>query len=1265
MTGRLPALVVCPSCRTGLSVGEDGWRCDNCNVVYPVVGEIPVLTTARSTEPAHKGEQRAFFDTLGDTTWEIERPTGSPRFHAWLLAEKFRHATPDYLDIQGATVLVICGGSGMDGEFLARAGAAAITSDLALEAAQRADQRARRHRVEMASIVADAEQLPFADAAVDVVYVHDGLHHLEDPFVGLNEMCRVARFAVSVSEPAQASVTSAAVSAGIAEEVEEAGNVVARLDAHAVQMFLGAARFLRDPMRALRDVLPTPPRSANADPLAAGSLPGRYLGNASRRPVVRTMGQQARRGRRAPVSRILIWSPNYAPELIGIPPLVTDAAEWLAARGHAVDVVTAVPNYPERRTHSDFRGAIWQSATENGVRVHRSWLRVRPEERFVDKALYELSFSAFSAPRVLARLRRADVVVCVVPSLLAATIAATVCRSTRLVLWVQDLVGLAAAAVADTPAGTASIAARLERYAAARADKVVVCSPGFEAHFVRLGIDPENVETILNWVDTSAIGTEPRPHQRPSRHASSTPATSATRRASRLSQRQPRSPVSRSSSRSSAPATPSSRSRRSVCPHGRRYPRASFRPSSRAPMFTSSCNAASPRGRTCRRRSRPTSPAAVPSSLRCHSKRPRHGCSRRAAARLCSLRNERTCSQERWLSCETTPIFGGGSVPLAALTPSSTLIGSWRCEDWSVHSSTSKTLSATVITHNRRDVLSRTLPTLLDQQPPDGGYEVIVVDDGSSDGTAELLRETSNKHVLTLIRHDERMGVSAARNAALSAASGTTVLFLDDDLLCDPGLVRAHAAAHSGSAEPLIVVGRLSVDATLQPGHVHLWLDAAAQAAHARRSAGVSLRDAFVAANCSAPRELLRACGGFDESFVGAREEHDLGLRLVRAGARPSYEPTAVVREVVLKEISDLMCDARQVGRSEVRLCREYPEYRQHSPLGRVGEGLRPRLSVRRVLTGAPAAEQLLLALPARMALASRTSRGRKIAATLVGARFGVWLRRGAVEATGSWSAFVAEFGRRLPVLAYHRIGPLVSGANPALTVSPRRFARQLALLHCLGYRSIAPGDWLQWSLCAKPLPRRPILLTFDDAYADLAVHAFPAIVARGLSATLFAPSAKLGAENDWDETLLAGTHPATHRLLESVELARWKERGIEIGAHSRTHARLTELPSEALATELEGSRRELEQLLDAPVASFAYPFGAVDERVRDATATTYETAFTIEEGLNTLATDLLLLRRTTVEPEDTLADVVLRLWLGWSPLHRLRLRLERWRLRQ
>lgn len=207
--------------------------------------------------------------------------------------------------------------------------------------------------------------------------------------------------------------------------------------------------------------------------------------------------------------RILIWSPNYAPELIGIPPLVTSAAEWLAERGHEVEVVTALPNYPERMIRPEFRGRFYRSDAERGVAVHRSWLRVRPEESLLDKVLYELSFALVSLPRVLRRVRSADVVVCVVPSLAAAALAATVVRPRRLVIWVQDLVASAATALDSASSRALSLAGALERTAFLRADRLIVCSPGFRDHAVERGVDPSRVETIYNWVDLQEIQARP------------------------------------------------------------------------------------------------------------------------------------------------------------------------------------------------------------------------------------------------------------------------------------------------------------------------------------------------------------------------------------------------------------------------------------------------------------------------------------------------------------------------------------------------------------------------------------------------------------------------------------------------------------------------------------------------------------------------------------------------------------------------------------
>jgi len=215
------------------------------------------------------------------------------------------------------------------------------------------------------------------------------------------------------------------------------------------------------------------------------------------------------------MSRIVFWSPNYAPELTGIPPLVTDACGWLAAHGHEVEVVTAFPNYPQRRIDPAYRGSLWRSELVNGVGVHRSWLRVRPGESFLDKALYEASFTALSLPRVIRRVRRADVLVCVVPSLLAAAASAGLSRAggTRFVLWWQDLVLTAARSLEGLgPLALQALrgAQTAERVALRAADRVVSCSPGFVDYLVEHGGRPERIATVLNWVDTQWITpTEP------------------------------------------------------------------------------------------------------------------------------------------------------------------------------------------------------------------------------------------------------------------------------------------------------------------------------------------------------------------------------------------------------------------------------------------------------------------------------------------------------------------------------------------------------------------------------------------------------------------------------------------------------------------------------------------------------------------------------------------------------------------------------------
>jgi glycosyltransferase involved in cell wall biosynthesis/SAM-dependent methyltransferase len=231
--------------RLGTEPSAVGRVVDGIRVFVDDPGQLAHDELGHHHAHGHKAAQAAHFDRPGEEAFEIDRPHGTPRLYRFLLAEKFRRAVgPIRPHLLGASALTVCGGSGMDAEFLARAGATVISSDLSLGAATRAKARSERYGLEIRSIVADVEHLPFADQSVDLVAVHDGLHHLDDPYAGLSEMARVARRWVVVTEPARASITRLAIRLRLALETEEAGNRVARMEPSEVAAFLEARGYM-------------------------------------------------------------------------------------------------------------------------------------------------------------------------------------------------------------------------------------------------------------------------------------------------------------------------------------------------------------------------------------------------------------------------------------------------------------------------------------------------------------------------------------------------------------------------------------------------------------------------------------------------------------------------------------------------------------------------------------------------------------------------------------------------------------------------------------------------------------------------------------------------------------------------------------------------------------------------------------------------------------------------------------------------------------
>lgn len=249
--------LVCPGCHGTLVWSRAESACEGCSQRFEVVDGIPILLIWKPKDDnesvagdrvfsesaiEHKLLQAQFFDEE-DADLETCRPHGQPAFYGWLLDEKLRRSITALRPLEGISAVTICGGSGMDAEFLARRGTSVISVDVSLGAARRARERGRRFGVSILSVVADAERLPLGDKTVDLAYVHDGLHHLADPDVGIGEMARVSRRAVSITEPAQAVVTAFAVRLGFALEHEEAGNRVSRMRPDGIERTLAESGF--------------------------------------------------------------------------------------------------------------------------------------------------------------------------------------------------------------------------------------------------------------------------------------------------------------------------------------------------------------------------------------------------------------------------------------------------------------------------------------------------------------------------------------------------------------------------------------------------------------------------------------------------------------------------------------------------------------------------------------------------------------------------------------------------------------------------------------------------------------------------------------------------------------------------------------------------------------------------------------------------------------------------------------------------------------
>jgi peptidoglycan/xylan/chitin deacetylase (PgdA/CDA1 family) len=176
-----------------------------------------------------------------------------------------------------------------------------------------------------------------------------------------------------------------------------------------------------------------------------------------------------------------------------------------------------------------------------------------------------------------------------------------------------------------------------------------------------------------------------------------------------------------------------------------------------------------------------------------------------------------------------------------------------------------------------------------------------------------------------------------------------------------------------------------------------------------------------------------------------------------------------------------------------------------------------------------------------------------------------------------------------------------------------------------LGYRSIRLQDLRDALTARRKLPTRPVVFTFDDGYAGVYESALELLRRAGYTATVF-----LIAED------YVGDGPSRVRrafpIMTREQLNGMVAAGFEIGSHSLSHPRLTDLPEMEARREIQESKHVLEETFGKPIHAFCYPYGYYDSRLaHDVEEAGYTCAATTRYGRRHAASDLYKLKRIPV----------------------------------
>lgn len=232
-------------------------------------------------------------------------------------------------------------------------------------------------------------------------------------------------------------------------------------------------------------------------------------------------------------------------------------------------------------------------------------------------------------------------------------------------------------------------------------------------------------------------------------------------------------------------------------------------------------------------------------------------------------------------------------------------------------------ISVVVPTYNRLGRLQHVISALERQQYPAESYEIVVVSDGSSDGTDDYLKAYRSERNLRWFTQANR-GPAAARNLAINKAEGEFIVFVDDDVVADPMLLAAHMKARSDAERDVAVIGPLlSPEGFVMTPWVR-WEQEMLMKQYRALQGGVWQASArqFYTGNASVPRARILAAGGFDENFRRA-EDVELAYRLADRGLDFVFAMDAVGMHFAERSFTSWLNAAYTYGGNDVIFARD------------------------------------------------------------------------------------------------------------------------------------------------------------------------------------------------------------------------------------------------------------------------------------------------------------------------------------------------------